>query len=238
MAVKGSFDVRKDVPKSKVILDASGIQVGAFLQDYMKKDFLDGVMKSKVEISMTGDEPERIKRTLNGKGDLRFNDGAIIGIDLAGMVRNVTAKFGLAEKEAKKPRTDFAELHTPFTITNGLVKTSKTSLTSPLLRVLASGKANLVNEALDFRVEPKFVGTLKGQGDTTSRSGVTVPVLVTGSFSSPKFRPDLKGMLTKGLEGGLPETSDILKGQGSTEGATKDLKKQAEGLMKSLPFGK
>ena len=238
MAVKGSFDVRKDIPKSKAILDASGIQAGAFLQDFMKKDILDGVMKSKVEISMTGDEPEMIKRTLNGKGDLRFNDGAIVGIDLAGMVRNVTGKFGLAEKEAKKPRTDFAELHTPFTITNGLVKTSKTSLTSPLLRVLASGKANLVNEALDFRVEPKFVGTLKGQGDTTSRSGVTVPVLVTGSFSSPKFTPDLKGMLTKGLEGGLPETSDILKGQGSTEGATKGLKEQAEGLMKNLPFGK
>ncbi len=238
MAIKGSFDVRKDVPKSKVILDASGIQAGAFLQDFMKKDILDGVLKSKVEISMTGDDPERIKRTLNGTGDLRFNDGAIVGIDLAGMVRNVTATFGLAEKETKKPRTDFAELHTPFTITNGLVKTSKTSLMSPLLRVLASGSANLVNEALDFRVEPKFVGTLKGQGDTSARSGVTVPVLVTGSFSSPKFSPELKGMLTKGLEGGLPEISEILKGQGSTEGATKDLKKQAEGLMKSLPFGK
>jgi AsmA protein len=239
MAVKGSFDVRKDVPRSKATLDASGIQAGAFIQDYMKKELLDGVLKSKVEISMTGDEPEMIKRTLNGKGDLRFNDGAIIGIDLAGMVRNVGASFGLADKEAKKPRTDFAELHTPFTITNGLVKTSKTSLMSPLLRVLASGNANLVSEALDFRVEPKFVGTLKGQGDTSARTGVTVPVLVTGSFSSPKFTPDLKGMLTKGLEGGsIPDTSELLKGQGSTEGSTKDIKKQAEGLMKSLPFGK
>lgn len=238
MAIKGSFDVRKDVPISKATLDASGIQSGAFLRDFMKKDILDGVLQSKVAISMTGDDPERIKRTLNGKGDLRFNDGAIVGIDLAGMVRNVGSTFGLASKEAKKPRTDFAELHTPFTVTNGLVKTSNTSLRSPLLRVLASGNANLVNEAIDFRVEPKFVGTLKGQGDTASRSGVTVPVLVTGSFSSPKFSPDLKGMLTQGLEGGLPKTSDLLKGQGTKESATKDLKEQAEGLMKSLPFGK
>jgi AsmA protein len=239
MAVKGSFDVRKDVPRTKVTLDASGIQSGPFLKDYLKKEILEGTLKSQVAISMVGDEPERIKRTLNGKGDLRFNDGAIVGVDLAGMVRNVAATFGMGDKEAKKPRTDFAELHTPFTITNGLVKTSKTSLKSPLLRVLATGNANLVSEAIDFRVEPKFVGTIKGQGDTASRSGVTVPVLVTGSFSSPKFSPDLKGMLTKGLEeGSIPDTSELLKGQGSTEGATKDIKKQAEGLMKSLPFGK
>ena len=239
MAMKGTFDARKDIPRTEATLDASGIQAGAFLKDFMKKDFLEGTLTSQVAISMSGDEPERIKKTLNGKGDLRFNDGAIVGIDLAGMVRNVKATFGLAEKEAEKPKTDFAELHTPFTITNGLVNTTNTTLKSPLLRVLANGNANLVNEAIDFRVEPKFVGTLTGQGGAMAHKGVTVPVLVTGSFSSPKFRPDLKGMLTKGLEGGLPDTSDLLKGQGaSKESITKDLEEKAGGLLKSLPFGK
>jgi AsmA protein len=112
---------------------------------------------------------------------------------------------------------------------------------SPLVRVLAAGDADLVDETLDFRVEPKFVGTLKGQGDTVQRSGLMVPVLVTGTFSSPKFRPDLKGMLKRGLEEGLPQPSElkkILPGESMEEGESKPLEEQAKDLLKGLPFGR
>ncbi len=238
---KGALDVRQDVPKSNVQLDAQGIQVGPLLKDLLEKDFLEGTVQSTVVINLAGDDPEKIKSTLNGKGDLLFKDGAIVGMDLAGMVRNVKATFGLAEKGGERPRTDFSELHAPFTITNGVVNTPKTSLMSPLIRVLAAGDANLVDETLDFRVEPKFVGTIKGQGDTMQRSGLMVPVLVTGTFSSPKFRPDLKGMLKKGLEDGLPQPSDlkkILPGQGVQEGESVPLEEKAKDLLKGLPFGR
>ena len=239
MSIKGLLDVRQDIPKSTAKLDASGIQAGTFIKDFMKKDFLEGTLTSKMDITMSGDEQAMIKKTLNGAGDLSFKDGAIVGIDLAGMVRNVEATFGLAKKEAEKPKTDFTELNTPFTITNGVVKTTDTTLMSPLLRVVAIGNTNLVSEALDFRVEPKFVASLTGQGGSMGKTGITVPVLVTGTFSSPKFRPDLKGMLTKGLEGGLPNASEILKGKGtSKESVTKDLEEKAGGLLKGLPFGK
>ena len=238
ISVIGAFDVRKDTPKSKAKLDAGGIQVGALLQDFLKKDFLEGTLQSKVDISMEGDDPDRIKRTLTGKGDLLFKDGAIVGIDIAGMVRNVKATFGLAEKAAAKPRTDFAELHTPFTITKGLVRTSDSKLLSPLLRVEAAGKADLVREDIDFRVEPKFVGTLKGQGGAMAHSGIMVPVLVTGTFSSPKFRPDLEAMLKQGLKGGLPKPEDLLKGQGTTKPEIEDLEEKAKGFLKGLPFGR
>ena len=237
---KGALDVRRDVPKSNMALQAQGIQVSPLLKDVLKKDFLEGTVKANMNIAMAGDDPERIKKTLNGKGDFLFNDGAVVGIDLAGMVRNAKAAFGLAERGGEKPRTDFSELHSPFTITKGVVDTRQTKLTSPLLRVLAAGKANLVRESLDFRVEPKFVSTIKGQGDTQQRSGVTVPVLVTGTFSSPKFRPDLEGMLKGTLEKGISDPSELEKmvpeqtqgaGQKPTEDKTKD-------LLKGLPFGR
>jgi AsmA protein len=238
---KGALDVRQDVPKSSVQLDAQGIQVGPLLKDLLEKDFLEGTVQSTVVINLAGDDPEKIKSTLNGKGNFLFKDGAIVGIDLAGMVRNVKATFGLAEKGGERPKTDFSELHAPFTITNGVVNTPGTSLMSPLVRVLAAGDADLVDETLDFRVEPKFVGTLKGQGDTVQRSGLMVPVLVTGTFSSPKFRPDLKDMLKKGLEEGLPQPSElkkILPGESMEEGESKPLEEQAKDLLKGLPFGR
>jgi AsmA protein len=240
MTSKGTFDVRHDIPKSNMALRLKQVQVGPLVRDLLKKDVIEGTVQSDVEIRMNGDDADRIKRTLNGKGDLLFNDGAIVGIDLAGMVRNVKAAFGSAEKEAKKPRTDFSELHAPFTIKNGLVHTPKTSMKSPLLRVLVAGDAHLVKESLDFRVEPKVVTTIKGQGDTKQRSGIMVPVMVSGTFSEPKFRPDLEGMLKKGIEEGISDPSkfkDMLKSEGKEKGKSKDSKEEVKGLLKGL-FGK
>jgi AsmA protein len=185
---------------------------------------------------MKGDDADRIKKTLNGDGHFRFEDGAVVGVDIAGMVRNTKAAFGLGRKPAQKPRTDFSEFFSKFTITNGLLDTRETGLQSPLLRVSATGKANLVKETLDFRVEPKAVGTIKGQGDTKNRRGIMVPVLITGTFTSPEFRPDLKGVFEKGLES--EELKDLMGDSKQREEKSKELEDKAKGLLKGLPTGR
>ena len=232
---KALLDVRKDTPSVSADLTAQGIQVEHMLWDVLDKDFLAGTLKTGLKITFAGDDAASVKRTLNGRGELMFQDGAIVGIDLAGMVRNVTSAFRLSEIPAEKPRTDFSELTAPFTINNGLVNTPGTTMQSPLLRLLITGDANLVTEALDMRVEPKVVATLKGQGDVKERSGITVPVLVTGSFSEPRFRPDLKSILQQGL----PKADDLKKMVPETGDIDKEaLKDAAKELLKGLPFGK
>ncbi len=69
-------------------LNVAGVQVGPLLRDVLEKDMLEGVTNAQLNLAMAGDQPDQIKQTLNGKGQLRFNDGAIVGIDLAGMVRS------------------------------------------------------------------------------------------------------------------------------------------------------
>ena len=237
VAGNASLNVKKNTPKTKFNIDAKGIQAGPLLNDVLKKDLLEGTLTARVNMTLSGDAPETIKKTVSGDGDLLFLDGAVKGIDLAGMVRNIKAVFGQAEQGTAKPKTDFAELHVPFTIKSGVTKTSGTKLLSPLLRVSAVGQADLVTEVLDFRVEPKFVGTLKGQGDTKERSGIMVPVLISGSFSSPKFRPDLEGLLKQKLEKELPKLQERLLGGDKQKGESKSLEKQLKGFFKSLPFG-
>jgi AsmA protein len=233
LSVKGTIDVRQNVPRTAIDFQTESVQVGPLLRDLLQKDFIEGTANAQVSISMAGEQPEEIKRALNGKGQLVFRDGAVKGIDLAGMVRNVTSAFRPGEAVTEKPRTDFTELLAPFTITNGVVNTDGTNLASPLVRVVATGKANLVDESLDLRVEPKFVGTLKGQEDTKERSGIMVPVLVKGTFSAPSFRPDLKGMLEQQLkERTLPSPKDLLKPE---EGETKTPQERLKGLLKGLP---
>ncbi|MBI9089430.1 MAG: AsmA family protein [Desulfobacterium sp.] len=189
------LDVRADMPKINLTLEAKGIESGPLLTDVLEKEIIHGKLESSLKLSLEGDTPDTVKKALNGNGYLKFMDGAIVGIDLAGMVRNVKASFSGGEKTTEKPRTDFAELHMPFTITNGLVNTRGTTLASPLFRLTAKGKTDLVGETLDIRVEPKFVTTLKGQGDTQERSGIMVPILVSGTFAKPTFSPDLKSLV-------------------------------------------
>jgi AsmA protein len=208
---KATLDVRRNTPATKVTLQMNGVEIQPLLKDLQDKDFLEGNTRAQLALAMRGDSPEKIKQTLNGKGEFHINDGAIVGVDLAAMARNVKSAFGLAAKEAQRPRTDFAELSAPFTLTNGEFSTTNTKLKNPFLRLKAKGKADLVDETLDFRVKPKFVSTMKGQGGDMSGSGLAVPVLVTGTFSSPKFRPDLESMIKKGLTEDLSDAAGLGK---------------------------
>ena len=198
IASKVEVNVQKNDPATRVNVEAKGIQVGPMIKDTLKKELIEGTLKTGFGLSMTGESSEMIKRTLTGQGEILFIDGAIIGIDLADTVRSIQSKLGAGEAVKEKPKTDFAEFKIPFTAKEGLVRIDGTSLSSPLMRVLATGTAHLATEVLNLRIDPKLVATLKGQGDAQSRSGLTVPVLVTGTFSSPKVQPDIKGMLQGG----------------------------------------
>ncbi len=227
-AGKTSVKFKGTQPVTEVALTADNVQANPLLKDLAGKDFIEGSATVRINLSMTGEDPARIKQTLNGTGRLDFADGAIVGVDLANMVRNVKTAFAGQAPSGPKPRTDFSELTVPFTIQNGVVSTPEAVLRSPLLRLQAAGNADLVRETLDFRVEPKLVGTIKGQGDEKNRAGVSVPILVSGSFSKPAFRPDLEGLAKGQLKGILP-----VPGAGGTP-----LQEKAGGLLKNILPGK
>ena len=229
---KASLNVVKDIPRSSVNLRVNKIQIQPLLKDVLEKDFLEGNTNADISLSMAGEDPERIKKTLNGKGELRFEDGAVVGIDLAAMARNVGSAFGLANSGGERPRTDFTELLMPFTIKNGVANTPQTSLKSPFIRIIAAGTADLVEETLDFRVEPKAVASIKGQGDDAQRSGLMVPVLVSGTFSAPKFRPDLSAAAKQEIEKKVFESKEVKKLMEKEE--VKPFEKTAKDALKGI----
>jgi AsmA protein len=231
-AGNASLNVSRDIPRTTLNLQAGKIQVGPLLRDVLGKDILEGQTHLQLQLAMAGDEPEQIKKTLNGKGQLHFEDGAIIGIDLAAMVRNVASAFGLAKSSQQRPKTDFAELTVPFTIKNGVVNTPQSVLRSPFVRVTATGSADLVKETLDFRVQPKAVASIKGQGDDQQRSGIMVPVLVSGTFSAPRFRPDLSAAAKQKIEKEIFESKEVKKIFKNKE--TQPLEKDAKNVLKGL----
>jgi AsmA protein len=237
VASTARLDVTGKTPETRITLDAKGIQSGPLLKDALEREIIEGKLSANMTLGMAGESPDRIKKSLAGKGELKFVDGAIVGIDIANAVRNAAAGVGLGKTAAEKPRTDFAELIIPFAADQGIVNIPGASLSSPLVRLSATGNANLVTETLDFRVEPKVVATLKGQGDTQERSGLMVPLLVTGSFASPKIRPDVKAM----IGGKIPDAEGIkqllnTKGAQGSDGASVEdkAKEMLKGFVPNL----
>lgn len=237
LAGGGVLDVRGDEPRTRLDLKIDNVQAGPLLVDFARKDVLEGTLNATATLSMAGDTPERIKPTLDGKGRLNFSDGAIKGIDLAGMARNVQAAFGVADKPEERPHTDFSELNVPFTLAGGRFQTPDASLASPFLRLRAAGSADLVRETLDFRVEPKVVATIKGQGDTAERSGLMVPILVSGTFAEPTFRPDLEGMVRRRLQEAISDPAKLKETLQQDRQTLETLKEQGRGLLKGLGIG-
>ncbi|MCJ8501562.1 AsmA family protein [Desulfatitalea alkaliphila] len=235
-----TINVQQRQPRSNADLAISTVQAGPFLKDLLDKELIDGLLTAAINLRFTGDTADAVRKSLNGKGELNFNDGAIIGIDLADMVRNVQAAFALADKPTEKPRTDFTELAVPFSISDGLFRLDNARLNSPLLRLTAGGAADLVRETLDMRIEPRFVATLKGQGDTVERAGITVPVMVGGSFDNPRYRPDLKAILQQelpdreALEKMVPSKETLR--EGADEKARELIEEKGRDLLRGLPL--
>ena len=230
---KARVDVRKNIPATNLHLTTSDVQAGPVIRDSMGKDIIEGTLASDISLSMIGDTLHMIKKTLAGKGELTFIDGAVVGVDIAGTIRNAKSGIGLGESTTEKSRTDFAELKIPYTAAKGLVKIPEAYLVSPLLRLVANGQTHLVKETLDFRIEPKLVATLKGQGDAKDRSGLLIPILISGTWGNPKARPDLEAILKNRLPD-ADELKQLIKGGGSDSGEEIKIEDTAKGLIKGL----
>ena len=231
--LSGTIDVSQNQPRSDLQLKLQNIAAGPMLKDVAQKEILEGRLQSDLTLQFQGDTPERIKQTLNGGGQLNFVDGALVGIDLAAMVRNVQAAFGQGERVTEKPKTDFSEFNVPFTLRNGTFGTEATRLQSPLLRVNAKGQADLMAEQLNFRVEPSLVKTIKGQGDTQTYEGIMVPVLVSGSFKNPRFAPDLEAIARQQVQKQIIDSGKLDEVFEKNEDL-KPLEETTKGLLKEI----
>lgn len=215
-----TVDGRGEIPAIEKSFNISGIQAKPLLTDAAGFDRLEGTGEMNIAVTTRGRSQREMVQALNGKGAVKFLDGAITGINLAAMVRNVQSAFAdRASGEVQK--TDFAELSGTFTIENGLLRNNDLLLLSPLLRLTGEGTSDLPARTVDYRVVPKAVATIEGQGGQTEQEGVAVPVIITGPWHDLKFQPDLASMITdiakdpsKALEG-AKQLGDQLKEGGN-----------------------
>ncbi len=240
---KGTAKVTADgsgkVPAVALAFDLASVQANPLLTDAIGLDRLEGTANAHLDVKGAGGSQRALVSALDGAGKMQFLNGAIRGINLAAMVRNVGSAF-LNPEANKTQKTDFAELGGTYVIKNGILTNNDLELKSPLLRISGKGTVNLPQRTVDYRVEPKVVASTTGQGGKSDLSGVMVPVIVSGPWDNLSYKPDLAGALSGAAKGkAMEQLQKVLPGgkNGGTSGGTSSPVPDVGGAIKGL-FGK
>ncbi|MGH6902040.1 MAG: AsmA family protein [Geminicoccaceae bacterium] len=195
----GQLDVRvvEGTPRISEEFRLEGLQALPFLRDAADFERLAGTASAEVSLKTRGRSQRELVQNLDGEGRATFVDGAIVGINLAGMLRNVATAF---QGGGGDRRTDFAELSGTFRIRNGILTNDDLWLQAPVMRVAGSGQLDLPRRTVDYRVEPRAATTLKGQGGERDVAGLLVPVIVRGPWDDLSFTPDVGDLARRALE--------------------------------------
>lgn len=211
----------------KANVSAATVRLLPMLKDVAGMEMVEGLGAVNINVRGGGQSLHDIMNSLDGNGGMKLTDGALVGYDLAAMIQNVKSAFGGgADNDAK---TSFSEISATFDIENGVMTNADFAFLGPLIRIVGQGTVDLGGQLVNFRLTPKAVSSLKGQGGSLDDKGLSFPLIIKGPWSSPSIRPDLKAgidSLLKDPEGAVNAAKDIVKGVkdgGGVKGAVEAL---------------
>lgn len=232
-----TIDAAGAEPSHALRLDIIGVQALPFLSDVANFAHLDGRMVARIDARGRGNSERAIMTTLGGAVDLQFQDGAIRGINIAEMIRTLGGSIISGWNESGAKRTDMSQLTALFRIDRGQATTDNLRMMGPLVRVNGTGTADIAAKTLQFRLDPKLVASLEGQGGAANPIGLGVPVVVQGSWGAPRIYPEIAGILDnpEAAFGKLKELGSGLLGSGGQSGPAGSMIKGFEALLGGTP---
>ncbi|HYD56624.1 MAG TPA: AsmA family protein, partial [Burkholderiales bacterium] len=208
----------------------TGVSVGPLLRDFAQQDRLEGKGNVSLDVAGAGATVNAIKRSLDGSAKVHLKDGAVKGIDIAGLLRKVKS-LGKSDEGAAdaKQKTDFSELNATFKIKDGVAHNNDLDLKAPLVRVNGAGTIDIGASSLDYTVKAAVVATTKGQGGAglEQLSGLAVPVKLSGPFDSLSYKVDYGAVAADLAKSKVGEKVD--KAREKVEDKVKD---RLKGLMR------
>lgn len=197
-----------------------GVQIGPLLRDLAGEDRISGTGRIDSDLKGRGLSDAAVRRSAQGNLSFDFRDGALKGVNLAQVMRELEARLKGQRVEQTGPlQTDFSSLTGTLNVGGGTVRNDDLVMKSPFIRVTGKGNASLIGETIDYLMTVKIVGSTTGQGgrEFADIEGIPVGVRVTGTFSEPSFKPDfqaaLKAVAKQQLKGEQEKLEEKAKGE-------------------------
>ncbi|HLM12358.1 MAG TPA: AsmA family protein [Reyranella sp.] len=213
-----TVDVTAANPTYTMRADLTGVRALPLMQGIADFDKIDGKMQTKISVRSSGTSQRAIMSNMAGTAFVVFQDGAIKGLNVAQMIRSLTASTLSGWQESEEKATDLSQLSASFRIDKGQAQTTDLNLVGPLVKMTGAGTIDLGTKQIGFRVEPKLVMTTEGQGRITDPVGLGIPVMISGPWGSPRIYPEMQGILDN-PEAAYAKLKDMGKGLFGEKGA-------------------
>ncbi|MGE5267632.1 MAG: AsmA family protein, partial [Deltaproteobacteria bacterium] len=183
------------LPRMTTNVAFDGVEGLPLLRDAAGLDWLSGKAKIVAGVTGQGRNQAAIMNSLGGSADISYKDGAIIGINIPGLLRNIGQGKLSGLSSAPTEKTDFSEMTSSWAINNGVARNSDLKLVGPLIRVTGEGAVKLGERTIDYTLKTKIVADARGQGGPIDIGGLEVPLKIKGPWEKPQFAPDVGGVL-------------------------------------------
>ncbi|HXI06020.1 MAG: AsmA family protein [Bradyrhizobium sp.] len=190
-----TVDASTAVPSYTLQTDLAGVRALPMLQGIAGFDKIDGRMQAKIAVRTAGNSQRTIMSNMSGSAFVLFQDGQILGLNVAQMIRSLTASPLSGWQENSQQATDLTQFSASFKLDKGQATTYDLNLIGPLVKVTGVGTIDLGTKQMGFRVEPKLVLTTEGQGRVADPVGFGIPVIIDGYWSEPRIYPEMSGIL-------------------------------------------
>ncbi len=231
-----TINARKPAARIASTFTLTDIDTYAFLKDAMGFDRIEGVGTIRYDLTARGKSQRDFIRTLTGTAALDVRDGAWRGVNLAELARTASAFLGKNKtasetdnapapqdgeaantpSQPEEPdatdaskKTDFAEMTATFTLRNGVITNDDLTLLNPFLRMTGKGQIHLVKRVINYRIQSKLVGSIKGQGGQADLSGLVIPIKVDGPLDQPRYQLDVARLLAGNLVPGAETENPV-----------------------------
>ncbi|NVO17728.1 MAG: AsmA family protein [Rhodoplanes sp.] len=219
-----ALDRSRDEPIVTVKTSFSGLSALPFLRDAVDFEYIEGRARGSLDVTGTGASPRRIVAGLAGRADLLFEDGAVRGIDMPGMLRSLLDMILAGWQSKSSDQTRFSTFKGSFAIQNGVARTMDVAFTGPYMVMSAAGNIDIRAKTLDLRADPRLITSPDTPGKRSEAWGIGVPVAIQGSWSDPKIYADTPNILAN-PDGALKTLRDALGPGGGAQ-----IGKMIEGL--------
>lgn len=182
-----SLDGSGAEPKVAVTTELKAINALPLLTDAAKFKLVDGKGTIRLDVASLGDSQAAIMRNLAGTSAFSFEDGAIVGVNLAQVMRSaltvISSGGNFDRASLSTQQTDFSAFTGSFAIDRGIARTEDLQLIGPLVRMSGKGSVDFGGQKVDLAVQPRLVASLQGQGGNANQLGLQVPLRLTGPFT-------------------------------------------------------
>jgi len=198
----GSFSntARVDLGRKGLAYDATlglkTIQADPLLTALLPKaaGALLGKLDMDLAVKGTGTRWEAISKSLTGQGDMLVGEGRLVS---PGLVQGLAATLQMGDLQ----EINFKNFQGNFTVNNGRVSLNS-MMNGSQIKLAPKGSFGLdgsLDLSLDTRLSPELAARLDNQGRATrflaDKDGWSqVPLLLSGSFTAPRFGIDPKGV--------------------------------------------